>query len=151
PWRGQQCRQRHAADRLGLGEEVPRLRQGDRQGDLGDRTAVRYDRRPDDLHAEGQAVHRHSDRFAQRAGRVRRTGAAMRSVNGLGIRDLGFGVALALTLAMRGGVPMHAQDETRNGEWRSSGGDSSYKRYSPLAQITRDNVKNLKIVWRRPA
>src|SRR5499426_1292889 len=54
-------------------------------------------------------------------------------------------IALVLTLAV------HAQDETRNGEWRSSGGDSSYKRYSPLAQINRDNVKNLKIVWRRPA
>jgi glucose dehydrogenase len=44
-----------------------------------------------------------------------------------------------------------AQDEARHGEWRSSGGDSSYQRYSPLAQITRDNVKNLRILWRRPA
>ena len=44
-----------------------------------------------------------------------------------------------------------AQDETRTGEWRSSGGDSAYTRYSPLAQINRDNVKNLRIVWRRPA
>jgi glucose dehydrogenase len=60
-------------------------------------------------------------------------------------------VAVALTLAIRGGAPIHAQDETRNGEWRSSGGDSSYKRYSPLAQINRDNVKNLRIAWRRPA
>ena len=60
-------------------------------------------------------------------------------------------IGLALTLGVRANVPIRAQDETRNGEWRSSGGDSSYKRYSPLAQINRDNVKNLRIVWRRPA
>jgi glucose dehydrogenase len=36
-------------------------------------------------------------------------------------------------------------------EWRHYGGDKSFNRYSPLAQITRDNVKELKILWRRPA
>src|SRR5262245_53986115 len=62
-------------------------------------------------------------------------------------------VAVALVVSIAGALAIliHAQDETRNGEWRSSGGDSTYKRYSPLAQITRDNVKNLKVVWRRPA
>jgi glucose dehydrogenase len=59
--------------------------------------------------------------------------------------------ALVAALAVCGGWLVRAQDETRSGEWRSSGGDSSYKRYSPLAQITRDNVKNLRVVWRRPA
>ena len=59
--------------------------------------------------------------------------------------------ALVAALAMCGGWLIRAQDETRAGEWRSSGGDSTYKRYSPLAQITRDNVKNLRVVWRRPA
>ena len=49
------------------------------------------------------------------------------------------------SLAIAGGLLVRAQDETRNGEWRSSGGDSAYTRYSPLAQITRDNVKNLRI------
>jgi glucose dehydrogenase len=61
------------------------------------------------------------------------------------------GSILVAALAAAGGVLALAQDETKNGEWRSSGGDSAYKRYSPLAQITRDNVKNLRIVWRRPA
>jgi glucose dehydrogenase len=56
-----------------------------------------------------------------------------------------------MALAMCGSWLIRAQDETRAGEWRSSGGDSTYKRYSPLAQITRDNVKNLRVVWRRPA
>ena len=59
--------------------------------------------------------------------------------------------ALVAALAICGGWLIRAQDETRAGEWRSSGGDSTYKRYSPLAQITRDNVKNLRVVWRRPA
>ena len=59
--------------------------------------------------------------------------------------------ALVAALAMSGGWLIRAQDETRAGEWRSSGGDSTYRRYSPLAQITRDNVKNLRVVWRRPA
>jgi glucose dehydrogenase len=36
-------------------------------------------------------------------------------------------------------------------EWPHFGGDKSFDRYSPLAQITRDNVKDLKILWRRPA
>ena len=62
-----------------------------------------------------------------------------------------FAAALVAALAMSGGWLIRAQDETRAGEWRSSGGDSTYKRYSPLAQITRDNVKNLRVVWRRPA
>jgi quinoprotein glucose dehydrogenase len=61
------------------------------------------------------------------------------------------GVILLISLPIAGGLLALAQDETKNGEWRSSGGDSSYTRYSPLAQINKDNVKNLKIVWRRPA
>jgi len=46
---------------------------------------------------------------------------------------------------------LQAQDRTRAGEWRSTGGDSSFMRYSPLDQITRGNVKNLRVLWRRPA
>jgi len=60
------------------------------------------------------------------------------------------GALVASAIAM-GGLLVRAQDETRAGEWRSSGGDSTYKRYSPLAQITRDNAKNLRVIWRRPA
>jgi glucose dehydrogenase len=54
-------------------------------------------------------------------------------------------------LCVLGSFVVRAQNETRTGEWRSSGGESSYQRYSPLAQITRENVKNLRIVWRHPA
>ncbi len=34
------------------------------------------------------------------------------------------------------------------GEWRYYGGDSGSTKYSPLDQINRDNVKNLRIAWR---
>ena len=35
----------------------------------------------------------------------------------------------------------------QRGEWRSYGGEEGSTRYSPLDQITRDNVKNLKVAW----
>jgi glucose dehydrogenase len=43
------------------------------------------------------------------------------------------------------------RSEERPAEWRYFGGDKAFTRYSPLDQITPDNVKNLRIVWRRPA
>lgn len=36
------------------------------------------------------------------------------------------------------------------GEWPYYGGEKSFDRYSQLDQINRDNVKDLRIVWRRP-
>ena len=36
-------------------------------------------------------------------------------------------------------------------EWRYYGGNKGFTRYSALEQINRDNVKNLRIAWRRPA
>ena len=36
-------------------------------------------------------------------------------------------------------------------EWRYYGGNKGFTRYSALDQITRDNVKSLRIAWRRPA
>ena len=35
-------------------------------------------------------------------------------------------------------------------EWPNPGGDKGATRYSPLAQITRENVRELAIAWRRP-
>jgi len=43
------------------------------------------------------------------------------------------------------------QSQARQGDWRYFGGDKAFTRYSPLDQINRDNVKNLQVVWRRPA
>lgn len=37
------------------------------------------------------------------------------------------------------------------GEWPYYSGDMGTTKYSPLAQITQDNVTNLRIAWRRPS
>ena len=41
-----------------------------------------------------------------------------------------------------------AQRGPQKGEWRAYAGDSYSQKYSPLDQINRDNVKNLRIAWR---
>ena len=41
-----------------------------------------------------------------------------------------------------------AQTGARSGEWRTYGGDLGHTKYSPLDQINKENVKNLRIAWR---
>jgi len=41
-----------------------------------------------------------------------------------------------------------AQYGTKNGEWRTYGGDLASTRYAPLDQINRDNFKDLRVAWR---
>src|SRR5262245_17115471 len=53
-----------------------------------------------------------------------------------------FVVAVLLLTASLAG-----QQGTKNGEWRVWGGDFGSTRYAPLDQITRDNVKDLKVAW----
>lgn len=43
--------------------------------------------------------------------------------------------------------PTLAQKEARKGEWRYYGADNGSTKYSPLDQINKDNVKNLKTAW----
>src|SRR5215813_1727800 len=52
---------------------------------------------------------------------------------------------------MGAGAVIQSQRRSPAGEWRYFGGDHAFTRYSPLDQINRNNVKNLKIAWRRPA
>ncbi len=52
------------------------------------------------------------------------------------------GVLLCATL------PLAAQNGAKNGEWRSYAAEPGSTKYSPLDQINRDNVKNLRIAWR---
>src|SRR5262245_42824627 len=40
-----------------------------------------------------------------------------------------------------------AHEGATGGEWRNVGGDSGMTRYSPLDQINKDNIKNLKVAW----
>ena len=49
------------------------------------------------------------------------------------------------------GLLAQSRDGGANGEWRYYTGDLGSTRYSPLAQITAENVKNLRVVWRRTA
>src|SRR5262245_48348591 len=46
---------------------------------------------------------------------------------------------------------IRSQNRSTGSEWRYFGGDKGFTRYSSLAQINRDNVRNLRIVWRRAA
>ena len=43
-----------------------------------------------------------------------------------------------------------AQEGPADVEWRYYSGDNGSRKYSPLAQITKDNVARLRVVWRRP-
>ena len=54
------------------------------------------------------------------------------------------GVAVAIVAAA-------AQAPQARAEWRYFGGDKGFTRYSALDQINRNNVKDLRIAWRRPA
>ena len=60
------------------------------------------------------------------------------------------GVALVAVVA-GGAVVVRSQQQRPTREWRYYGADHAFTRYSPLDQVTRDNVRNLKIAWRRPA
>ncbi len=53
---------------------------------------------------------------------------------------------LSLTL-LASSHGLFAQQGATNGQWRAAGGDAGQTRYSPLDQITRDNVKDLKVAW----
>ena len=59
--------------------------------------------------------------------------------------------SLAVSIVVTAAVAIRSQERTPTHEWRYFGGDKAFTRYSPLDQINRDNVKNLRIVWRRPA
>ena len=52
-------------------------------------------------------------------------------------------VAGALVIAQR-----PAPSSVAAGEWRYYAGDAASSKYSPLAQITRDNVSGLEVAWR---
>ena len=63
-------------------------------------------------------------------------------------------VAAAITPCVWAPVSVEAQParpESPNGEWRHYAGDVSGIRYSPLSQIAKDNVQDLRVVWRSPS
>jgi quinoprotein glucose dehydrogenase len=62
-------------------------------------------------------------------------------------------VSIALgTICVSGQIPIgRAQGDPPEAEWRNYFGDTSATKYSPLSQITRDNVQNLQVAWRWPS
>ena len=44
-----------------------------------------------------------------------------------------------------------AQRGASGGQWPNHSGDKRSTKYAPLDQINRNNVRNLRIAWRRPA
>ena len=48
-------------------------------------------------------------------------------------------------------LPVVAQQGATGGQWRAFAGDPGATKYSPLDQITKDNVGDLRIAWRRPS
>src|SRR5262245_34630644 len=62
---------------------------------------------------------------------------------------------VAATFSLSIALAIHAlvasQSASPNADWRYFGGNKAFTRYSALDQISRDNVKNLRIAWRRPA
>jgi quinoprotein glucose dehydrogenase len=57
-------------------------------------------------------------------------------------------VLVPLFLLTLGTASLLGQSGTKNGEWRTYGGDLGSTRYAPLDQITRGNFKDLQIAWR---
>ena len=55
------------------------------------------------------------------------------------------GVFMALGLFT--GSALAQQQGAPDAEWRSYGGDTGSTKYSPLDQINRDNLADLRIVW----
>jgi quinoprotein glucose dehydrogenase len=53
-----------------------------------------------------------------------------------------------LVAVLLGSGPATAQHPEKNSEWRYWGGDAATSHYSPLAQIDRGNVRNLRLAWR---
>jgi glucose dehydrogenase len=49
------------------------------------------------------------------------------------------------------GMNVRAQQGAKAGQWPNHSGDKGSTKYSPLDQITKNNVRNLRVVWRRPA
>ena len=59
--------------------------------------------------------------------------------------------AVSTLCAVAAAIAVVASQAPPQSEWRYYGGNKGFTRYSALDQINRDNVKTLRIAWRRPA
>jgi quinoprotein glucose dehydrogenase len=58
---------------------------------------------------------------------------------------------VTVTLVCLASIAAFAQRGATNGEWRAYAGDLASTKYSPLDQINKANVNQLRIAWRRPS
>jgi len=58
-------------------------------------------------------------------------------------------LSVFVTVLAFGVWSLGAQQRPADVQWRYYSGDNAARKYSPLAQITRDNVASLRVVWRR--
>jgi len=61
---------------------------------------------------------------------------------------VGIAAAVAFVACLSAAIPSAAQSGTKDGEWRFYAGDSGSTKYSPLDQISKENVRDLHIAWR---
>ena len=64
------------------------------------------------------------------------------------VATIALGPIALVALLVASTTPIGAQSGARDGEWRYYAGDSGSTKYSPLDQINRENVKELRIAWR---
>src|SRR5262249_6542796 len=80
---------------------------------------------------------------------IRRRDASIGAIALKHIRVRGMRASFSVALvAFAWTIVTSAQNGPKTVEWRYYGADSSSTKYSPLDQINRDNVKNLRITWR---
>ena len=58
---------------------------------------------------------------------------------------------IACTVSLFLSVASEAQRGPNGGQWPNHSGDKGSTKYAPLDQITKNNVRNLVVAWRRPA
>ena len=61
-------------------------------------------------------------------------------------RKIGLVAVVALAVAI---ATMAGRAADKNRDWPAYAGDKGSTKYSPLDQINKDTIKNLKIAWRR--
>ena len=69
----------------------------------------------------------------------------------LAVLTLSAAAATTAVVASQAPQPPFDPAQGKQTEWRYYGGNKGFTRYSALDQINRDNVKSLRIAWRRPA
>src|SRR3954447_85677 len=57
-------------------------------------------------------------------------------------------LAVIVSVAVGAGA-LSGRAADKNRDWPAYGGDKGSTKYSPLDQINKDTIKNLKIVWRK--